>query len=97
MPKNTDEGFYNRADAHIHLSNDQFKAVDSQGKVSASMLYGTARFNAWVSALDFSSGGQMAAAREETLAYFTQQYRLMLEDNLDDYIRHFDKYMQPKK
>ena len=96
MPKNTDEGFYDRADAHIHLSNDQLKAVDSEGKVSASMLYGTARFNAWVSALGFSSGEQMAEAREQTLAYFTEQYRLMLEDNLDDYIKHFARHMQPK-
>lgn len=96
MPKNTDDGFYNRADAHIHLSNDQLAGVDSKGKVSASMLYGTARFNAWLSALGFSSGEQMAAAREETLAYFSEQYRLMLEENLDDYIEHFAKYMQPR-
>ena len=96
MHKNTDEGFYDRADAHIHLSNDQLKALDSRGKVSASMLYGTARFNAWVSALDFNSGEQMAAAREDTLAYLIEQYRLMLEDHLDDYIKHFGKYMQPK-
>jgi hypothetical protein len=96
MPKNTDDGFYDRADAHIHLSNDQLAGVDSRGKVSASMLYGTARFNAWLSALGFSSGEQMAAAREETLAYFSEQYRLMLEENLDDYIEHFAKYMQTK-
>ena len=96
MPKNTDDGFYDRADAHIHLSNDQFADVDSRGKVSASMLYGTARFNAWLSACGFSSSEQMAAAREETLAYFCDQYRLMLEENLDDYIEHFAKYMQPK-
>ncbi|RYF49179.1 MAG: DUF3144 domain-containing protein, partial [Cytophagaceae bacterium] len=43
----------------------------------------------------FSSGEQMAAAREETLAYFTEQYRLMLEENLADYIEHFAQYMQP--
>lgn len=96
MPKKADQGFYNRADAHIHLSNDQLAEVDSRGKVSASMLYGTARFNAWLSACDFRSGEQMAAAKEETLEYFCEQYRLMLEENLDDYIEHFAKYMQPE-
>ena len=39
-----DDGFYGRADAHIQLSNDQVFGVDSAGKVSASMMFATARF-----------------------------------------------------
>ena len=27
--------------------------------------------------------------------YFVAQYRKMVEENLDDYIEHFDKYMKP--
>jgi hypothetical protein len=57
------------------------------------MLYGTARFNAWVTACGFASGAQMASAREDTLKYFCEQYRLMLEEHLDDYIDNFGKYM----
>jgi hypothetical protein len=95
MPKDVDGGFYDRADAHIHLSNDQLARVDSRGKVSASMLYGTARFNAWVSACGFESGEQMAAARTETIEYFCRQFRLMLEDNVDDYVTNFVRYMRP--
>jgi len=78
---------------HILLSNEQLKDLDSHGKVSSSMLFATTRFNAWVSACGFSSVAQMANAREETLEYFCEQYRLMLEENLDDYIKNFDKYM----
>ena len=44
-----DEGFYDRADEHIHLSNDQMSKV-SMGKVSASMMYSVARFSAYISA-----------------------------------------------
>jgi hypothetical protein len=87
-----DDAFYERADAHIHLSNDQLNQV-TRGKVSASMLYGTARFNAWVSACGFASGQGMAEARNGTIDYFVAEYRKMLEDNLDDYIANFDKYM----
>jgi hypothetical protein len=94
--KNTDDGFYDRADAHIQLSNGQLAGLDDKGKVSASMLYGSARFNAWVSACGCTSAEQMAAARDEMLAYFCDQYRLMLEDNLDDYIANFAHYMKPK-
>ncbi len=43
--QNTDDKFYERADAHIHLSNDQISGYVAKGKVSASMMYATARFN----------------------------------------------------
>lgn len=93
MPKDVDSKFYDRADAHIHLANEQLAQVDSRGKVSASMMYATTRFNAWVSACGFSSRDQMVSEREETLRYFCEQYRLMLEENLDDYINNFSQYM----
>lgn len=41
------------------------------------MPYGSARFNAWLSAVGFDSAEQMAAAKAESLAYFCTQYRLM--------------------
>lgn len=92
MAQNVDDRFYERADAHINLSNSQLIDIGG-GKVSASMLYATARFNAWVSACGFQSGEQMAEARDETIDYFVEQYRLMLEENMDDYIANFNRYM----
>ncbi|MGF6456035.1 hypothetical protein ABIA55_001499 [Pseudomonas frederiksbergensis] len=38
----------------------------------------------------------MAQAREAMLKYFCEQYRMMLEDNLDDHINNFSKYMTAK-
>lgn len=93
MPKEADDDFYNRADEHIRLSNDQLAKESGRGKVSASMLFAASRFNSWVSACGFESSEQMAAAREETITYFVEQYRLMLEGNLDDYITNFSNYM----
>ena len=87
-----DANFYERADAHIHLSNDQIGEV-GRGKVSASMMYGTARFNSWVTACESGSQAAMSDSREKTIEYFTKQYRAMLEENLDDYIANFDQYM----
>jgi len=94
MPTDVDDGFYSRADAHIRLSNDQQKDI-SRGKVSASMMYALARFNAFIAACRFQSAEQLAEAREETVEYFAAQYRKMLEENLDDHIAQFDKYMKP--
>ena len=90
---NPDEDFYGRADAHIHLSNDQMGETGA-GKVSASMMYATARFNSWISARGFSTGSEMKEHRSETIEYFLEEYRKMLEENLDDYIENFDSYQQ---
>lgn len=91
----TDDEFYDRADAHIHLSNDQITEVIGRGKVSASMMYATARFNSWISAIGWNSGKELSAAKDETIEYFVTEYRKMLEENMDDYIDNFESYMKP--
>ena len=88
-----DDTFYERADAHIHLSNDQITDEIGRGKVSASFMYSVARFNAWVSACGWNNGKEMEEAKEETIEYFVEQFRKMLEENMDDYIKNFDKYL----
>ena len=88
-----DDEFYNRADEHINLSNQQLSNVQ-KGKVSASMMYAVARFNAWLSATGWDNREQMEESKEDTLDYFTNEYRKMLEENLDDYIENFEEYME---
>ena len=93
MVQDPDDKFYDRADAHIHLSNDQMKDV-SRGKASASMMYATARLNEWVSACGFADGDQKKVARDETVEYFVTEFQKMLEENIDDYIANFESYMR---
>lgn len=97
MAQATDQAFYDRADAHIDLANQQIEKREDLGRVSASMTFATTRFNAWMSARSFKSGEEMAAAREELLKYFCEQYRMMLEDNLDDHIQNFEGYRLGKQ
>lgn len=92
MESQTDKEFFERADAYIDVANQQATQVN-RGKVSASMMFATARFNAWVSASGTESGEDLAAVKQEALDYFLEEYRKMLEENLDEYIEHFDKYM----
>ena len=96
MTQATDQAFYDRADAHIDLANQQIEKFEDLGKVSASLTFGATRFSAWMSARSFKSGEEMAAAREELLKYFCEQYRMMLEDNLDEHIEHFDRLVLGK-
>ena len=95
MVQQLDDAFYERADAHIHLSNDQAGAGVSRDMVNASMLFAAARFSAFTSASGFASGEAMAAKRDETIEYFVTGFRQMLEGNLDAYINNFDAYMRP--
>lgn len=60
------------------------------------MMYATARFNAWISACDWENGKEMAKDKDGAIEYFISEYRKMLEENLDDYIKNFETYMKPK-
>ncbi len=93
MTDDPDPKFFDRADAVIAVANSQLPDA-SRGRVSASLMYATARFNAWISALGSGSATEMSAARADTIDYFVGEYRKMLEENLDDHIANFDKYMR---
>ena len=96
LPKDADTEFYDRADAHLRIASDHLGAA-SQGRVSASLMYACARFNAWVSASQRSSPAEIRRAYGETIEYFVAEYRKMLVSNLDDYVDNFEKYHPPGK
>ena len=88
-----DDQFFERADEHINLSNKQLSAT-TPGRVSASMMYSVARFNAWLSACGFDNRVEMEKAKEETVQFFVTEYEKMLRENLEEYIEHFENYMK---
>jgi len=92
-----DTKFYERADAHIALANGHINANLHPGMVSNSLMFGAARFNAWVAAAGFSNGEDMKKEKEDILKYFTEQYRLMLAENLENYAENYDHYMGVSK
>jgi len=91
-----DDAFYQRADAHIDLSNAQLNGDAPREMVNASMLFASARFCAWLSAGGYTSGEAMAAKKQEIADYFVDGFRQMLEGNLDAYAKNFDAYMKPQ-
>jgi hypothetical protein len=91
-----DPTFYERADSFIHLANDHC-AKTSRGKVSASLMYGCARFQAWNAATWVETGEELKAKRDEALKFYVEQYQAMLEEHLDEYIANHAKYMKGSK
>ncbi|MGB1009223.1 MAG: DUF3144 domain-containing protein [Thiolinea sp.] len=92
----SDPTFYERADAVIHLANNQVTNDIPPGAVSASAMYAVARYNAFISAADFSNVADYKAEREEIIRYFVEEYRKMLEEHIDDHTENFSEYTRPK-
>ncbi len=90
-----DQDFYNRADAIIELANTHI-SDSSRGKASASLMYANSRFAAWVSACGCRNAEELAAAKQQAVDYFVEEFRLMMEENLTDYIENFSLYMTPQ-
>lgn len=84
--------FWKRSNALINLANDQCDTTNPN-EVAASTLYAAARFNAFIVAQSTGNAQNMALEKERALEYFTDQFRKMMEDNLDDFTRNFDQYM----
>lgn len=92
--QDADDDFYSRADEHIHLSNSQITDKDGKGEISASFMYSVARYNAYVSACGYSNSEEFLKDKDAIVNYFTEQYRNMLEENLQDYFNNFTKYLK---
>ena len=89
----TDEQFYKRVDTLIGLANGYVKANVHPAFVNNSFMFAAARFNAWVAAAGYQNSEEMAKEKEEILNFFVNQYRLMLNENLDNYIENYDAFM----
>ena len=85
------EAFWERADEIINLANQQSETATNDG-VNASLLYATARFNAFLVASSAETATELKAGKETAVAYFTEQYRNQLIEHLDEYIENFDEY-----
>ncbi len=88
--KEVDEKYYERADAHIRLSNDQISADVGHGKVSASFMFGAARFNAHLTATSWDTQKEFSEGKDAAIKYFVSEYRKMLVEHMDDYELNFN-------
>jgi hypothetical protein len=84
--------FWNRANALINLANAQCDAAHPN-EVAASTMYAASRFNAFIVAKSTGSAENMKQEKERVLEYFTDQFRKMMESNLDDFTENFENYM----
>ncbi|MGL4474166.1 MAG: DUF3144 domain-containing protein [Shewanella sp.] len=93
-----DKAFYQRASELIQVANQQNQDPKLKtGEISASFMYGLARYNAWFGSTSFDTKEQMQSKKQEMMEYYIERYKEMLESNMDDYIEHFDHYRASQK
>ena len=90
-----DQQFLELADSFIALANSHCDTV-SPSRVSATLLFAAARFNAFVIASTVDSKDELTTDSEPALKYFLSQYEKMLGENLADYVENFDQYLGKK-
>lgn len=75
--------FYDLADRFIDLANDVAAEIaPGPRRVSAAMMYATARYNAYIAHLGGYEGGE--AEEAEVVQYYVDQYEKVLREHLSD-------------
>jgi hypothetical protein len=86
-----DEAFWRVADSFIAHANSQNDT--DRGVVGAGFAYSSARFNAFVIASQCGNKEAFETEKAAAIAYFVEQYKLALTENVADYSANFDKYI----
>lgn len=73
-----DRGFFDVADQFIAVANRLADEVPAS-RISAAMMYATARFNAFLAQ---TQGVEAGDVDEATVAYFREEYERMLRENM---------------
>ena len=87
-----DKAFRGRADQFIHLANEQ-SSDETHEKVNASLLYAGARYSSFIVASMSDGVEDMKKDKDEAIQYFTEQFKAMLVNNLNDHITNYDRYI----
>lgn len=82
--------FRKMADSFIDVANRHCEGREPS-MVSSSFLYGASRFCAFVVAGKTGERKAYEEQKQAAIDYYTQEFRTMLEQNLDDYSHVFDK------
>lgn len=87
-----DDEFWKITDEFINLANQQCD-TSRNGKVSTTLLFAAARFNAFMFASMAKDLETFKQERDLAVQYFTQQYEKAFVENLNDYEKNYADYV----
>ncbi len=85
-----DKAFYDLADAHIRVANEQMGHC-KPSLASAAMLFAASRFNAFVIMAASENKADMLTQKEAAIAYFLSEYETYLRENIDEHLKRYDE------
>jgi len=91
-----DEEFWKMTDAFIKLANEQCD-TSRNGKVSTTLLFAAARFNAFMFASMAENLEAFKKDRDMAVTYFSNQYHQAFIENLNDYEKNYSDYVGKKQ
>ncbi len=87
-----DDEFWQLADEFINFANDKC-SNHRNGKVSTTMIFAAARFNAFMFASMAKNLDEFKNDRDMAIEYFSTQYKNAFIENIDDYEKNFGDYV----
>ncbi|MDO6609876.1 DUF3144 domain-containing protein [Shewanella sp. 1_MG-2023] len=81
----TETTMYQLADQFIALANQLGQTENDIGKVGTALRFAAARYNAFEAAIKSSD---LEAEKENALNWFSDEYKGMLNENLNDHIKN---------
>jgi len=87
--------FLQRADEYIATANQQLERGKTLGEVSASLMYGSARFTTYMACTSFDSSEDMVAEKDKIIEYFVKEYKLALEEHINNFVVTHDFSQNP--
>lgn len=80
----SEPSMYDLANKYIDLANE-LSNIDKSGNVGVALRYAGARYSAFEASM---RSEDLASEKENIIEMYLEDYRRMLSDNIDDYIKH---------
>ncbi len=90
-----DDAFWKITDDFIKLANKQCDKYKN-GKVSTSIIFSAARFNAFMYASSAKDLSDFQKDKSKVVEFLTNEYQKKLIENLNDYEKNYKEYLDKK-
>ena len=90
------ELYWKTVDQFIEQAN-QLSREHGMDHVATTLMYAAARFSAFNAASKYTSVDALKLDKDEAIKYFTDTFRKMFKQNMDDYEKNFDQYIANNK
>lgn len=83
VDEKAETSIYDLADQFIGLANELANKENDVGKIGTALRFAAARYNAFEASI---KSADLASEKDSAMEWFTNEYKTMLDDNIEDHI-----------